>query len=923
MSTVYLYTHTHWDREWYQPFEAFRVQLVAVVKSILDQLEDGSLSRFYLDGQAIVIEDVVEIEPQLGERISKLMHSGKLAAGPWYVLPDQMLVSGESLVRNILLGIRTVEKYGAPSLTGYNPDTFGHTHDLPRILQGFGIDSAFVWRGVPRLQRDPFFWWQSPDGSKVLAWHFSRGYYQTLFHEVMDGPAPRAVQVMEQLKSYFAKNGKSDGTAGLYCELIDGGLFPCGADHTRAPIQLDRLIEECNANAQLRIQPVQLDEFSADVIKRVTEKPTVVALIDDELRDNSAARQYCNAFLLPGVLSTRLYLKRQNRLAEYRLARFTEPLCSLLRASDKLEYPHTVLERAWRLLLKNHPHDSICGCSVDAVHDEMEARTQKLMQILDVVSDQSTRVLAREITVENSLNADLASSNINRVVVANPSGRAYSGVIPFSVAVPAGHQFEPAHDRVQILSKATNEELFSGWGKIPNYQFVDKYVGWFWCEDLPACGIKSYEWPSKGTAAGTDGTKVANQKNKDVKLTARSLDNGLVKLTVLPSGQLKVVVRGKKEGEEERFSLVHEFRDVGDAGDTYNFDPIEGDTPIMSEFASLEPGLAGPLVASLVLNYSIKLPECCIPVAGNSTGAFKRSKRLVTHKLRTEVFLKKGSPIVSFETSWNNNSRDHRLEVLFYAGEPIKETISENHFSVMKRVHSKGKKETLPVSRGDESRPDRFPTQRFVIANQQLFLNKGLPEYGVDGNYIAHTILRSVGILSRGPLRTRGGGAGPHIDTPGAQCIGENKVSYAWAPLPKARRRPSGTPVEKISDNVITAAYDIAEEYESEFLVKFANDRDEIPQAYSLLSSDNQCVRMVAMYCDSEQRIFARFLNVSVHPQSARIFMNADHLSPYSARLDESVGTNKLPVFRDDQRAEYVEVQFGKNELRTICLQPM
>ncbi len=141
-----LYLHTHWDREWYLPFETYRVQLVAVVKQVLSQLESGELPNFLLDGQSCALEDVLLIEPQLEPRIVRLMSEDKLAAGPWYVLADQLLVSGESLVRNMKIGLDATRKLGAPAMIGYCPDTFGphcgHATDSAGVRHRYGLRLA-------------------------------------------------------------------------------------------------------------------------------------------------------------------------------------------------------------------------------------------------------------------------------------------------------------------------------------------------------------------------------------------------------------------------------------------------------------------------------------------------------------------------------------------------------------------------------------------------------------------------------------------------------------------------------------------------------------------------------------------------------------------------------------------------------------
>ncbi|MBY0545733.1 MAG: hypothetical protein K2W95_00435 [Candidatus Obscuribacterales bacterium] len=906
MANVFLYSHTHWDREWYQPFEVFRLHLTSVVKRVLRDLETGRLSRFFLDGQAIVLEDVMELEPDLAPRVSALMKKGELAAGPWYVLPDQMLVSGESLIRNLQFGINTVAKFGTPSLTGYCPDTFGHSHDLPRILRGFGIESAFVWRGVPELGYGPLFWWESPDGSRVLTWHFARGYYQTLMHEGEADTASRAVQIREHLIPLVTESGPQDGTAAMYCKQLDAALFPCGADHTAPPTNFSKLVDSIN-DEDFQVTQIQLADFAALLQNRVTSSPTVVGLLNRELRDNKSSKMFCNAYLLPGVLSTRLYLKQENRQSERRLARFDEPLFSQLHARGLLRYPQPALDYAWKLLLRNHPHDSICGCSVDAVHDEMQSRTAKLNQVLSTLEDEAHALLSG-LSAESPLSPEDPDRAVDTFVVANPSVRECSAPVPFSFYAPCGTKFKNSSS-LQISSQETSEELFGGWGRIPYYKNVVKFEGWFWADKMPACGITGFNWPVPPNADSSGPPIVA--------VRSHSIDNGWFRLSVNDNGEIHVLCR-ESDKTVRNYSLEHKLRDVGDGGDTYNFDPIEGDKPIQGKLKSVEQGEKGPLRGSLKLTYEIKIPECIIEAKASTPPVFKRSSRLVTHVIQTEIWLNRGGRLINFTTRWDNQALDHRLEVLLDTGEPVNNSWSENHFALIKRLHT-GASERLPVERGNEAAPDRFPAQRFVLANGQILFNDGLPEYGAEGRHLTLTLLRSVGILSRGQMRTRGGGAGPHLPTPGAQCKGKSTATYAWAPLPQWDRKNKEL-FDRLPEKVSIIAYDLAEEFERSFLTGFASSSDlkanglQAVIGKSLFRIGNNAIQVAGLHV-TDNRLVARFLNTTEHPQQTLVHVDTPVLRADLCRLDETP-MERLPGPFDGELS--LQLEFQRYQLKTI-----
>jgi mannosylglycerate hydrolase len=149
LAAVNVVPHTHWDREWYLPFQRFRLQLVGLVDRLLDLMEADERWRFTLDGQLATVDDYLEIRPDGEARIRRLVESRRLAIGPWQVLMDEFFVSGETIVRNLEHGLRRGDELGGAMRVGYLPDMFGHVAQMPQILRLAGIDNAVVWRGVP------------------------------------------------------------------------------------------------------------------------------------------------------------------------------------------------------------------------------------------------------------------------------------------------------------------------------------------------------------------------------------------------------------------------------------------------------------------------------------------------------------------------------------------------------------------------------------------------------------------------------------------------------------------------------------------------------------------------------------------------------------------------------------------------------
>src|SRR5215470_5174298 len=181
--------HTHWDREWYQPFQAFRGRLVRLMDRLIDVLEqDPAFTHFHLDGQTIVLEDYLEVRPRRRNALRQLIRARRIGIGPWYVLPDEFLVSGESLIRNLQIGHRLAAEFHPALKIGYLPDEFGHTAQMPQILAGFGIDCAVVWRGVGADVTQTLFRWEGLDGTAAFTVYLPVSGYSN-GRNLFEGPA--------------------------------------------------------------------------------------------------------------------------------------------------------------------------------------------------------------------------------------------------------------------------------------------------------------------------------------------------------------------------------------------------------------------------------------------------------------------------------------------------------------------------------------------------------------------------------------------------------------------------------------------------------------------------------------------------------------------------------------------------------------
>ena len=345
---VIAYLHTHWDREWYREFEVFRLRLLKVFDNVLDMLEENRIPSFYFDGQVSALLDYLEIRPEREEQIRRLIYEKKLFIGPFYCLVDEFLTDGICFRKNLEIGVKIAKEFGCNDYIAYLADTFGHSKNIPDILKEFEIDKAIVWRGCGDLPSEFKF-------CGINTVNLVRGYFMDIFSSDKS-IEDKAEFLKKNLDMIAEKSGKTL-------------LLPIGADHLGIPEDIAEQIEEVNQyleNYEIRLGS-PFEYFDSVKFKKAH---------NDELRDNS------KTFILPGTYSSRMKLKQLNTECSYKLD-----------IADKLQYNFgscydNVIEYAYKLLLQNQAHDSICGCSTDDVHEENITRYKKILQIADTIIEE-------------------------------------------------------------------------------------------------------------------------------------------------------------------------------------------------------------------------------------------------------------------------------------------------------------------------------------------------------------------------------------------------------------------------------------------------------------------------------------------------------------------------------------------------------
>jgi len=751
-----LVSHTHADREWSHPFQQFRIRLVRAGDLALQILEsDPRFASWTWDGQTAAVMDYLEIRPEHLGRIQRLVREGRLWVGPWYVQPDEFLVSGEALVRNLMLGHRQAIALGRVMPVGYLPDSFGHTAQMPAILRGFGLDSAIFQRGLgdELEQMNTEFWWEALDGSEVLAIYQVHSYANAAGWGTVsapgEGPAINYEAAVEAARRELAGLARYASTSWL--------LLNNGADCVEPQPDIPDVITFVNAH--LEGADVVQGDFPQYVAKVRSELPEVGRLVG-ELHSSRYLQ------VLPGIYSSRMYLKQENARAECALLQWAEPL-SALAAQHGRRHDRALLWKSWEILLQNHAHDSIGGCSADPVHREMRIRTASSQQIAETLSHECMAFLAGRIDTGFAREAERA------VVLFNTLGRDYDGLVTVRLELPIMLADLPRPfvvtdpDGVSRPAQTISDRVTEYYYPHPSDRRV-REVEIVFPAQVPAVGWAAYALTEAAERPGAESALVVGQ---------RTMENEFLQVTMNDDGSCDVL--HKETGSLYRAG--NHFESDEDCGDEYNWSPAQVSLTVttLGGTAALSLVEAGPWRATFRADLEWSLPE------GLAPDRLSRSDKRVPCPLTTYVTLHHDSPRLEMRTVFDNRARDHRLRAVFPTDLEARFSYADTAFGVVERPVG------VPPAVGWVEKPvAQHPMRAFVDANDGLrgaaVISEGLPEYELrtdpEGAALCLTLLRAVGWLSRDDAPARPYNVGVKMATPEAQCLGWHEFRYAFFP---------------------------------------------------------------------------------------------------------------------------------------------
>jgi len=799
---MHVISNTHWDREWRYSFQQTRMMLVEMLDKALSLLEaDPEFKYFHLDSQTSVVEDYLAIRPENEARVRRLAQARRLFIGPWYCLPDQFMVGGESLVRNLLLGHRIAARFGEPMKVGYSPFSWGQISQLPQIYAGFGIDSALFYRGVSKTDTGKAeFIWEGADGTRALASRFSKLPRCNFWYDVY-----RAVVFNRQW-------GVDDRE---YKWGMPGALFRfCDEPNFRRDYRLADPPDEYHADrlkpSAIRLRDVGKEDFSTphlfwaqghdisapshresqlireaqaalpDDVVIHSNLPDYVAALRDAVADlkilkgemRSVKKDNRSSSLAGHVISARLYIKQMNFETETLLTQYAEPFAGFAWLSGQ-DYPLQFLNLAWRYLLDNHGHDSIGGCSIDLVHQDMEFRFHQAQEIAHGLIEKNAMFLASQVHFSNAEPGDI------NLLVVNPTNYARNEIVTAYVDVPLDWSgsytidpepltllLEDANGNslpVQALSDKPEYPVLQQPIDSPLFLRMNRQQVCFPIKNVPAFGYCRYKLRARSEPKRLIGSLAT---------AADTLENEFLRVRINANGTWNVF---DKRSQSEYYGLGYLW-DGGEVGDPWEHHAPKHDEIVTSIGAAARISLEidGPLLSQFGIYLELDLPESA------SEDRRSRSQRTQTLKVKHSLKLTQNAPRLDILTEIDNPCEDHWLRLMFPTDIRTDLVAVQGQFDVIARAIPR----LEDTSEWPEPPQYPQPMNSFVdyadAKHGIAFVNRGLKEYeALDDarRTFALTLLRAF------PLKIGGVGMQDYSkEQKGSQCLGKHCYQLALYP---------------------------------------------------------------------------------------------------------------------------------------------
>lgn len=862
-------SNTHWDREFRFSFEKTRHNLLVMLDTTLDILEnDPEYHSFTMDGHSIMIDDYLEMRPERREQVEKFVREGRLIIGPYYTLPEEFTISHEALVRNLLFGRETVKKYGGKVPTvGYTPSSWGQTGQYPQILKDFGINYMMFYRGISHDEAPAEYIWQAPDGTEVLASRFAlycryNWYYQVhravtrnrvwskdyKWGEFDEMPFRRADGFVGPGINYDLKAPAANyEKAGLKKAILDmlkeeDGHFTTpvflamnGHDISVAFPRESEVIKDAKKafDGEMEIEHTNLENFWKDAEKYLDRDKMTV--LKGERRSYLKKGKW--TYLFPGTISARTYLKQADFNAYTALCYAAEPL-NAMAGNDSGRYLHN----GWQYLISNHSHDANGGCAPDEVCKDMEYRYRKAKDIADIVADDAMVSIAKNLSPEGQ------SSDIVQLVVYNtlPYKRDVVAELDMEVPDTLGKGIEIDGVKLQpILSEKSSIFVDSIWD-VPTILDSVHHRVYAEISDVPAFGYKTFE---------IRGTPHKMQKRPGI-AQGRVLENSKLRAKINSDGTLDVLY--KKTGRE--YKNLNFYTSQGETGNAWKHESPEFDRKYSTVGIDHKIYVAesGKLCGTIVTECTFEIPESC---EVNPSSIYTKVP------VKTSYTLKADADYIEVKVELTNNAKDHWLRVNFPTDIKTKYSYSDSHFDIVRR-NIEIPDSTAWVEQAFGTQPLR--TFACVTDGENSFsvMPKGLFEYEVfDDSTMALTLIRACRIklaVSEEKIT--------ELEDEGVQCPGIRSFEYALY---------FGTGETAVLPNKA------AEIFAGVKCAVCGRGKGELPLSNSMFEIDNQNIHVTAIKrADDGNGIILRYYNPTDEVQKVKVKTDG---RIYRCKMDETV----------------------------------
>lgn len=871
--------HTHWDREWYFTTSRSKIYSLNHFKEIFDVLENNkNFSHFLLDAQLSIIDDYLEFHPYDENRIKKLVTEGKLIIGPWYTQTDQMVISGESIIRNLYYGIERAKDFGAYMKTGYMPDSFGQSAQMPQLLNGFNIKYNTFKRGLgdshyPKNE----FYWESPDGSRVFNMYLDRYGNFVYFTSEADS----LNNLMTKLKEETDRRSLI-GTLTLYN----------GEDQRPVRKNLPEIVEKLN-----ELNPDS--NFYISTIDNVMEKAENNGFHYDTVKGEMTSGQFSRVH--KSIYSTRADLKIKNNKNENLIVNISEPLSSIAYKSG-FEYENRVFEQAWKLMAENAAHDSIGMCNSDETNNSIEYRNDTVKSLMDNLNDLKMR----------EIGSAIPEKDIFQFQVYNFLPYRRSGVLKAEIFTPFtdieiydtdGTIYESKVLKSEKIEERIKNKMKSevGFNTNDNPRWIKENAEIYktelliYLKDTLPLGYRTLFMRKKESA----------DKVYEYSTEVNEIENDLLNIRIQKNGS--IIIKDKKNNLEKEGFLI--FEDSGDAGDTYDYSEPYSDRILTSENSEIE--ILETEKNSLLnkIKYSVKMN---IPY--NLT-----SREQEQDNIQIEFFvtlsLEKNSSLVKVDIEVKNKAIEHRVRVLFRTGIESVESIADQQFGTIRRPVYLSEVENWRENGWNEKPRTIEPMQSFVsLANDHenvSIITDCVREYQITGekfDTIALTLFRSTPEMGKAELKDRPGRASgmANWETPDANLLKNLKFNFA---ISIGKNEYSISKISNISKEYLTPFYYYqAAEFKNVDIFFLMNKPEiqDVPFDYSIFSSENRnCILSTVKKAEKENALIIRVYN----PDDKKS-------TDFDIIYHDDIKNTSLVKFDEETVMDNVEFSFDGNKIK-------